>query len=285
MRTAIRSVLGSIGRRLARFLSRPRGSAARTPAPTPEMLAEVLQPGDILLVEGTSRISEAIKYLTQSTWSHAAIYIGDALDDPSDIGTARVLLEADLNEGVRVVPLSVYEGEHTRICRPVGLDVDHRQALLAFLLERIGMRYDLRNIVDLARYLIRRPPVPQQYRRRMVALGSGDPTRAICSSLIAQAFQRIDYPILPYVDVADSAGCTTPECYAEQMHIRHHSLFAPRDFDISPYFAVIKPSLARGFDHRSVHWHPDSVDPAEAATPERSNSGMMGTDRDQRETA
>lgn len=267
MATAMRSLLSYIGRRLAHFLSRPRGSAARTPAPSPEMLAEVIEPGDLLLVEGTSRISEAIKYLTQSTWSHAAIHIGGALDDPRDIRNARVLLEAGLNDGVRVVPLSFYEGEHTRICRPVGLDAAHRQVLLDFLVARIGLRYDLRNIVDLARYLIRRPPVPQQYRRRMVALGSGDPTRAICSSLIAQGFQRIGYPILPYVDVDNSAGCTTPECYAEQMHIRHHSLFAPRDFDISPYFAVIKPSLVHGFDHRSVHWHPESRKQTQAPAP------------------
>ena len=35
-----------------------------------------MQPGDILLVEGNQRVSSAIKYLTQSTWSHAAFYIG-----------------------------------------------------------------------------------------------------------------------------------------------------------------------------------------------------------------
>ncbi|MDP1690678.1 MAG: hypothetical protein Q8L49_01730 [Burkholderiaceae bacterium] len=40
----------------------------------------------------------------------------------------------------------------------------------------------------------------------------------------------------------------------EILQVRHHSLFAPRDFDVSPYFAVIKPTLAAGFDHRALAW-------------------------------
>ena len=29
----------------------------------------------------------------------------------------------------------------------------------------------------------------------------------------------------------------------EILHIRHPSLFAPRDFDLSPYFQVVKPTI------------------------------------------
>lgn len=245
--------LRRIGSALARWLSRPRGSATRTPAPPLDRLAQSLQPGDVVLVEGTSRISEGIKYLTQSTWSHAALYIGNALDKP-DTEAPRVLLEADLNEGVRAVPLAVYEGEHLRICRPVGLQPAERNAVIAYAVARLGLQYDLRNIVDLARYLISHPPVPRDIRRRMVALGSGDPTRAICSSLIAQAFQSVGYPILPYVDLDGESACSSPQCYAELLRIRHHSLFTPRDFDISPYFEVIKPTLVEGFEHHRLRW-------------------------------
>lgn len=245
--------LNRIGSALARWLSRPRGSAARTPAPPLDRLAQSLQPGDVLLVEGTSRISEGIKYLTQSTWSHAALHIGNALDGP-ETESPRVLLEADLNDGVRVVPLSFYAGEHLRICRPVGLTPADTEEVLAYAIDRVGLQYDLRNIIDLARYLISHPPVPARFRRRMVALGSGDPTRAICSSLIAQAFQSIGYPILPYVEIEGEEGCRSPQCYEELLHIRHHSLFTPRDFDISPYFEVIKPTLVEGFDHHRLRW-------------------------------
>lgn len=112
----------------------------------------------------------------------------------------------------------------------------------------------MRNIVDLARYLIPTPPVPTRWRRRMIALGSGEPTRAICSTLIAEAFQSIRYPILPSIERIP----LSPECirYAQReiLHIRHHSLFAPCDFDLSPYFQIVKPRLGARFDHRELVW-------------------------------
>ena len=60
------------------------------------------------------------------------------------------------------------------------------------------------------------------------------------------------------------------------MHIRHHSLYTPRDFDLSPYFEIVKPTLEYGFDYRSLTWdepdrRPDVVDaglPAPRLPPE-----------------
>ncbi|MCC2112078.1 MAG: lipo-like protein, partial [Hyphomicrobiales bacterium] len=75
------------------------------------------------------------------------------------------------------------------------------------------------------------------------------------STLIAQAFQAVRYPILPQVENAD--GRTAPcsdYSKTEILHIRHHSLFTPRDFDLSPYFDVIKPTVERGFDYRNLVW-------------------------------
>ena len=68
-----------IGQRLAQFLTRPGRQGQRVATSPPERLAATLLPGDVLLVEGCTRISTAIKYLTQSTWSHAALYIGNVL--------------------------------------------------------------------------------------------------------------------------------------------------------------------------------------------------------------
>jgi hypothetical protein len=94
----------------------------------------------------------------------------------------------------------------------------------------------------------------------MIALGSGDPTKLICSGIIAQAFQSVHYPILPKITLVESG-----QAREELMEIRHSSLFVPRDFDLSPYFAVVKPSLERGFDYRALHWTASGVkDPAEA---------------------
>lgn len=99
------------------------------------------------------------------------------------------LVEVDLDEGCVTVPLSKYRDYTTRICRPVGLTQSDRDAVVSFMMERIGLRYDMRNVLDLIRYLHPLPFVPVRWRRRMIALGSGEPTRAICSTLIAEAFR------------------------------------------------------------------------------------------------
>ena len=243
-----------LGTRLARHLTAPGKLPAHRATSSPEKLAATLRRGDVLLVEGSSRISSAIRYLTQSTWSHAALCVRTPLDSRGRPVRGDCLLEADVTAGVRRVPLNHYWHQHTRICRPVGLTEEEISALIAHAEARLGHQYDLRNIVDLARYLIRTPPVPSRYRRRMLALGSGDPTRAICSSLIAEAFQAVRYPILPDSDVLPSSDPACLHCYQELLHIRHHSLFAPCDFDISPYFDIIKPTLCAGFAPHRLQW-------------------------------
>ncbi len=80
-----------LGKGLARYLSKPRRHYTTFDVTDPDMLASVLQPGDVLLVDGLSRISTGIKYLTQSTWSHAAMYVGDFKSSGLDAGSAPVL--------------------------------------------------------------------------------------------------------------------------------------------------------------------------------------------------
>ena len=254
-----------IGRAIARYLDQPSPGYQPLATSSPEQLRRTLQPCDVLLVEGNRRISVAIKYLTQSTWSHAALYIGDGVASNSADPDPPVLLEADLLRGVRAVPLSRYDRFHTRICRPVGLSAEDRDHIVRAAIARIGQTYDLKNVIDLARYLLPTPPVPVRWRRRMIALGSGEPTRAICSTLIAQLFQSVRYPILPRIETipAPRPGCD--DCVQEILHIRHHSLFAPRDFDISPYFKVVKPAIETDFDYKRLVWEHGSKDAARPA--------------------
>lgn len=237
-------VFDTVGRTIARYLDQPeRGYEPFTPS-NPRALEATIQPGDVLLVEGNTRISGMIKYLTQSTWSHAALYVGPLASQIEPTS----LIEANLENGVIAVPLSKYSNFHTRICRPFGLTREHCERVCRHAIERIGLKYDLKNIFDLARYLVPLP-VPQRWRRRMIALGSGDPTKLICSGMIAEAFQSVRYPILPKVTLAESGSA-----YQEILHIRHSSLFVPRDFDISPYFSVVKPTIEQRFDYRSAVW-------------------------------
>jgi len=238
------SLMRAIGRRLARFLSKPREQQTHPPTSPRGQVADALCRGDVLLVEGTSRFSSAIKFLTQSTWSHAALYLGEGS-----------LCDVDVNDGVRVVPLSEFDGVHTRICRPVGLQPADIDAVCEYMTSRVGYSYDVKNVFDLARYLVRTPPVPDRMKRRMIALGSGAPTRAICSTLLAQAFGSIRYPILPEVELHGDELPGARQARAEILHIRHYSLYTPRDFDTSPFFRIVKPRLeGAGFDFRRLVW-------------------------------
>ncbi len=122
----------------------------------------------------------------------------------------------------------------------------------------------IKNILDLARYLLPAPPVPSRWRRRLIAFGTGDPSRAICSTLIAEALQSLHHPILPEVTIQESVNGMVGHCRRELLHIRHHSLYESRDFEISPYFDVVKPTLLPGFDPHGL-----ALEGAAGSRPER----------------
>jgi len=249
-----RGFLRNIGHHLAKYLSQSRPGTAQIATSSPKQLATTLQPGDVLLVDGSSRVSGVIKYLTQSSWSHAALYVGPGYAEKKDNQEEAVLLEADILEGIRLVPLSEYNSEHTRICRPVGLSTETIKQLSAYGIDRLGHQYDLKNVFDLVRFLVLPTPIPTRWRRKLLTLGSGNPTRAICSSLIAQAFQSIRYPILPEIDYQQNTDLNGQVYCQETLKTRHHSLFVPRDFDVSPYFEIIKPAIRQNFDSEKLVW-------------------------------
>src|SRR5277367_5528091 len=211
-------VLDTVGQWIAGYLQKEvPGYEPFTPS-DPEHLRGIVEPGDVLLVEGNNRVSGIIKYLTQSTWSHAALYVGEIDGAVEPDGEPHVLIEANVGEGVTSAPLSKYFPYHTRLCRPVGLSFEDRHTV--------------------CRYAI-----------NLIAFGSGDPTKIICSALIAQAFDAVRYPILPKITRAGSR-----QARREILHIRDSSLYMPRDFDISPYFEIVKPTIIQGFDYTALHW-------------------------------
>ena len=207
-------------------------------------LVRTLRPGDVLLVEGNARISQIIMYMTQSSWSHAAMYLGDALlrwgGPEADRALQRygaqasqLLIESDLKEGVSVLPLSRYLDQNLRICRPLGLRPEHLDRVLLEMFQHLGVRYDQRNTFDLARYLIPFHLVPRRFRRRSLYLGSSSSREVICSALIAKAFYRVGLTIQPPLQPQDGRG--------EALQVRHPSYIMPRDFDLSANFQILKP--------------------------------------------
>jgi hypothetical protein len=249
--------------------------------------------GDVILIEGDQRVSAIIRYLTQSSWSHSALYIGDELlrrgDERADWArrhfgdeASHLLVEA-LPEGVVASPLARYVDFNVRICRPHGLRSQDLQVILDEAAAAIGWRYDLRNVLDLARYMIPVRLVPPRFRTDALHFGSGEPTEVICSSLIARLFYRVRFPILPLevpsVDgqvAAPAAPRSEPAGralarrvlgrpdrteYTGLFRMRHPTLITPRDYDLSPYFDVIKFNpLARGdFDYSRIRWVEDEA--------------------------
>ncbi len=141
-------ILDWLGRQLARGLSeQPQESWPFAPS-DPEALRRTLRPGDVILISGADRISKSIKYLTQ--WSHAAIYVGEMPETTDGNGEPHALVEVNLGEGCISAPLSKYARAHTRICRAATLSDEERTRVATYMKERIGLDYDLRNILDLA---------------------------------------------------------------------------------------------------------------------------------------
>ena len=260
MTEPVDTAIDRMGRWLAARLRRESsGYGPYTPS-DPDTLRAIIRPADVLLIEGHQYISKVIEYLTMSTWSHSAIYVGEIPGRTEPSGEPHVLVEVNLGEGCVSAPLSRYTTFNTRVCRPIRLTFADQQRVVRFMVERIGARYDHRNLFDMIRFLFPLP-VPRRWRRQAIAFGSGDPTRAICSTLIAEAFQSVGYPILPRTVPPVGDYEKERRMNMQQYLIRHHSLYAPRDFDLSPYFAVVKPTIERGFDYQSIKWVNDAGEP------------------------
>jgi len=215
-----------------------------TPLSDFERIRHELKPCDILLVEGRSRVSEVIKIVTQSSWSHAVLYSGrmhdvedpelrEALGHHYHGNTDRqLIIESELGMGTVVRPLTVYEGEHLRICRPRGLGYKDSQRVIAYAIGRLGTGYDVRQILDLLRFLFPWSIMPRRWRSSLFTTNPGKSTHTVCSTMIAEAFGYIQFPILPLVKRIDGDRV--------QLFMRNPKLCTPSDFDYSPYFDIIK---------------------------------------------
>ena len=230
-----------------------------------ERLSFEIRPCDVLLVEGRSRVSEVIKTITHSPWTHSALYIGRLVDiedenlrehiswvydgDPSD----QLLIEPLLGEGTVVNPLSKYKKDHLRICRPTGLSPQDVQKVIHHSARHLGHDYDVRQLLDLGRFLFPYSFLPRRWRSSLFEHNAGQTTRTVCSSMIAAAFTHVQFPILPVIH-KDEDGL--------RLYKRNTKLYTPCDFDYSPYFEIIKYPLL-GFNdlavYRTLPWDQDGV--------------------------
>lgn len=258
-----------------RVLTRPLAHYEQRVPNDLNALRRNLRKGDVVLVEGDQRISQVIRYLTHSSWSHAALYVGDELLRPhyglrdevlSRFGeSARfLLLEAVVGHGVIASPIDKYEFYNIRICRPADLHPRDAQVVVEEVVRQLGRPYDVQHVWELARFFFPVSLVPARWRRAALQLGTDPRNAVICSSMIAEAFARVGYPILPAVAVGGPPSrrswwrlrLRTPPAARVRFRRRHPALVTPRDFDLSPYFEIIKFNHLgqTRLDYRSIAW-------------------------------
>ncbi len=257
----------------------------------PRMRGEI-RPGDVLLVEGCSRVSRIIKAVTQSAWTHSALYIGRLhdIEDPrlrerlkqfhdGDPGE-QLVVEGLMDQGTIISPLAKYQTLHTRICRPRGLSHHDAQRVIGYAIEQLGAGYNVRQLIDLARFLLPYGFLPRRWRSSLFEHNAGDPTRNVCSSMLATAFASVHFPIMPVVHRQEDGSL--------KLFKRNFKLYTPRDFDYSPYFDIIKYPLLDCDDvtfYRRLPWDDQGVIcndesdcrlPSPVAAPDAASSAVAG---------
>lgn len=231
-----------------------------------DRLSFEIRPCDVLLVEGRNRVSNLIKTITLSSWTHSALYIGRLhdIDDPElhaliqrhydGDPTDQLLIEPLLGQGTVISPLSKYREDHLRICRPKGLARQDAYAVIQAAAGYLGREYDIRQLFDLARFIFPYGMVPRRWRSSLFEHNAGDQTRTVCSTMIAEVFAAVHYPVLPVIHRSADGGL--------KLYKRNTRLYTPRDFDYSPYFDVIKYPIL-GLDdiavYRQLPWDKEGV--------------------------
>ncbi len=252
-------------RRLLTWLERDNPAYRQRIINNLDKLQQVIRKGDVVLVEGRSQMSRIIKLFSSSHWSHVAMYVGDALiqdahpnrqDYLSLYGSQarHLLVEAYSGRGVTVAPLYRYRDYNIRICRPYGIRADDLDTVVRDVIDRIGNRYDDQNVIDLAWMMIMAVISPHRESTRQRCLGSCDEFKVICSGMIAKAFQKAGYPIVPELGPLPAGRRALPaNPYGARLLMRHYSQIMPRDFDLSPNFEVIKFNLiGEPFDYQNL---------------------------------
>ncbi|MFV2004327.1 MAG: YiiX/YebB-like N1pC/P60 family cysteine hydrolase [Gammaproteobacteria bacterium] len=238
----------------------------QTPLTSFERLRYELRPGDVVLVEGRSNVAEIIKAITQSMWTHSVFYIGRLhdIDDPmlrDRIQQYRhcspdeqLIIEAILGKGIIVSSIEEYEGEHLRICRPRGITRSDSQAVIKHAVLQLGTDYNVRQIMDLFRFMFPYWFLPRRWRSTLFEHKAGRATKTVCSTMMAEAFASVRFPIVPVIHQNKDGKLSLIR--------RNSKLITPRDFDSSPYFDVIKYPIL-DFDelgiYRKLPWDQTSV--------------------------
>ena len=258
-----------------------------------DRLSHEIRPADVLLVEGCNRISLIINKITRSAWSHSALYIGRIhdIEDPKlrealhqnyhGAPHERLVIESHIGQGTYIAPLSKYRNEHLRICRPTGISSNDAQAVLRYAISRVGTQYDVRQFIDLGRFLLKSRLIPSKLGSILFTNKSNTTAYEICSEMIANAFTSINFPILPLIKKNEAAN-------EYELIRRNTRMTTPSDFDYSPFFDIIKYPffhLSQHSQYRNLPWNEDTIThDGENSTPIQKSADNNSESSDQQPT-
>lgn len=231
-----------------------------------ERIRYEIRPCDVLLIEGRSRVSDLIRSITQSSWSHAALYLGRLhdIEDPKMRSMVsahfecspdtQLIIEGIMGKGAIISALSAYQYDHIRVCRPRGLFRQDSQQIISHAIQKLGYDYDVRQVIDVARFMLPWKLFPRRFRSKLFLDHTSENSKIVCSTMIAEAFASVDFPILPLVKTHDTKGY--------ELIARNPKLYTPRDFDYSPYFDIMKYPYIEFADYaqyRKLPWNREGL--------------------------
>jgi len=230
-----------------------------------------IKPCDVLLIEGRSIVSNVIKQVTQSAWTHSCMYIG-RIHDIEDENLQNILrqhykgpphkqliLESLLGKGLICSPIESYRGYHIRISRPRNLTRKDSQKVIAYMINNLGSEYNIRQLYDMWRFFMPWGFFPRRWRSSLFENPNSPSARTVCSTIIAQAFQSVHFPILPLIKRSNKNGI--------ELYQLNPKTLTPKDFDYSPYFDIIKYPFVELIDtefYHSLPWNKDQLILSEA---------------------
>jgi hypothetical protein len=209
-----------------------------------EQVKRQLKPADVILIEGTSRVDATMRQVTGCQWTHAMLFIGKPMDIPdADVRTSIItwagetpdvplILHSTLDKGPHLLPLAAIERFNLRVVRPRSLGARDGQQVVRYAVSRLGPRPRFMQWLDLMRFMLPWSLVPARWRNALFRYHPGRHARAGTSSLIADAFSFIQYPILPLVKISNDKGT--------QLFRRNLRICLPSDIEQSPYFDIVK---------------------------------------------
>lgn len=231
-----------------------------------DRIKQSAKPGDVLLIEGRSSVDGTIKKLTQSHWSHGALYIGRLIDidDMALRELVRSHIDCDtdtplivhsvLGQGTIIEPLQELEREHIRLCRPKGLAKGDVQQVIRYMLSQVATDREEYHFMDIMRFFFPWSLVPQRWRMPLLRYNYGKHVELVSCSVIANAFGFVQFPIMPLVKTTRNGGT--------QLLRRKPRLCMPVDFDVSPYFEIVKYpfiDFANYTGHNLIPWKGSGV--------------------------